>query len=79
MNWPTDRDLSANGWQRDGVGWTKNGAFYASWGEGGCVGQFECSELAVQIDLSDQIPSAVILHLINAMAEAKSVLYLGAK
>ena len=78
MSWPLVRDLKAAGWAKstDGLGWTKNGAYYGAWSTGACVGQFEGNGggMSVQIGLPKALPAKVILHLINAMADARDIL-----
>ena len=73
-----DRELRAAGWVKTGrgLGWEKNGAYYFRLGGVQCVGQFEKDNLPYKfsIDLPLDLPSAVLLHIINSTAEARTVL-----
>ena len=64
--------LRDNGWVKhpEGIGWVKNGAFYGH--QIGVVGQFgdDPDGRRVAMDLDSGLPAPVVLHFINAFADA---------
>ena len=74
----TAKMLRENGWKRhpEGIGWTKNGAFYGAPRHDGLVGQFDDAEDStgrIQMGLPYELPPEVTLHLINAFASAREL------